>query len=401
MTTGLREAVASVTPQVVGWRREIHQQPELAFAERATSALVERELRTLDLDLIRTGLGATGVAAMLKGTGQRGGSGSVLLLRADMDALPIHEETGLPFASQTAGAMHACGHDAHTAMLLGAANVLSRLRSTLATDVLFMFQPAEETGSGARRMLDDGLFEPARPDAAYMLHVWHELVCGTVAIPTGPVMAGALSFRIDVEGRGGHAARPHLALDPVVAAAEIVTMLQLLVSREVDPAQPAVLTIGSIRAGDAPNVIPSSATILGTARAYDLELLSFLEGRISEVASQVAQALRLVANVHFSPTLPPVINDVAAVRFAEGAVAAELGADAVGRVSPSMGSEDFAYVLQEVPGAMIRLGVRPARATEARPIHTSTFDLDEDALSVGVTTLCALALHRNQPGGAA
>jgi amidohydrolase len=277
VTSELGNEVASIVPRVVGWRRQIHQHPELAFEERGTSALVERELGALDLDLIRTGLASTGVAGLLKGTATRARDESVLLLRADMDALPIHEETGLSFASVRPGVMHACGHDAHTAMLLGAARVLSGLRARLASDVLFMFQPAEEVGSGARAMLDDGLFEVARPDAAYMLHVWHDLPRGTVAIPTGPVMAGALTFHIEVEGRGGHAARPHMALDPVVAAAEIVTMLQLLVSREVDPAQPAVVTIGSIKAGDAANVIPSRASILGTARAYDAGILALLQ----------------------------------------------------------------------------------------------------------------------------
>ena len=396
MTAELEDAVASVAPSVVGWRRQFHQHPELAYQERATSQVVEHELRKLDLDVMRPGLGSTGVAALLKGTGPAPRGDSALLLRADMDALPINEETGLSFASATQGVMHACGHDAHTAILLGVAKVLSGLRGRLATDVLFMFQPAEEIGSGARRMLDDGLFDIARPDAAYMLHVWHDLDAGTVAIPTGPVMAGALTFKIEVNGRGGHAARPHLALDPVVASAEIVTTLQLLVSREVDPAQPTVVTIGSVRAGDAANVIPMSATLLGTARSYDLGVLSFLERRITEIASQIARALRLSAEVRFDTVVPPVVNDITSARLATQAITAELGPTAVGIVGPSMGSEDFANVLQQVPGAMIRLGVRSPATSAAAPIHTSMFNLDESALRVGVTALCAIALHRNQ-----
>jgi amidohydrolase len=289
--------------------------------------------------------------------------------------------------------MHACGHDAHTAILLGAATVLSGMRDQLATDVLFMFQPAEETGLGARRMLDDGLYKMARPEVAYMLHVWHDLQAGMLAVPTGPVMAGALMFEIDVSGRGGHAARPQLALDPVVTSAQIVSMLQTVVSRNMDPAQPVVLTIGSIQAGEAANVIPDTARILGTARAYDRDLLLVIQRRIAEVATQTAAALGLSATARFAPAIPPVVNDVAAASHALDAIRNELGSDAIGTVGPSMGSEDFAYVLDETPGAMIRLGVRSPLWDSARPIHTAIFDLDEEALRSGVITLSAIALH--------
>jgi amidohydrolase len=317
----------------------------------------------------------------------------VLLLRADMDALPIAEQTSLDFASTNAGVMHACGHDAHTAILLGVAHVLSTLRAELSTDVLFMFQPAEEAGLGARRMLDDGLFEVARPEVAYMLHVWHDLEAGVLAVPTGPVMAGALMFEIIVSGRGGHAARPQLALDPVVTSAHIVAMLQTVVSREMDPSQPVVLTIGSIQAGEAANVIPDTARILGTARAYDREILRVVQRRIEEVATTTAAALRLSATVQFAAAIPPVINDGAAASHAVEAIRGELGSEAVGEVGPSMGSEDFAFVLDEVPGSMIRLGVRSPLWHEARPIHTATFDLDEHALRSGVIALSAIALR--------
>jgi amidohydrolase len=267
--------------------------------------------------------------------------------------------------------------------------------------VLFMFQPAEEAGLGARRMLDDGLFKVARPDVAYMLHVWHDLQAGTLAVPTGPVMAGALMFEIIVSGRGGHAARPQLALDPVVTAAHIVTMLQSVVSREMDPAQPVVLTIGSIQAGEASNVIPDTARILGTARAYDRDILQVVQRRIAEIATQTAAALRLSATVNFGSVIPPVVNNDAAASQALDAIRNELGSDAIGTVGPSMGSEDFAFVLDETPGAMIRLGVRSPLWNEARPIHTAIFDLDERALRLGVTALSAIALRYKTSGDSA
>jgi amidohydrolase len=248
-------------------------------------------------------------------------------------------------------------------------------------------------------MLDDGLLEIANPDVAYMLHVWHELPAGRLAVRKGPVMAGALRFAVTLNGRGGHAARPHQALDPVVVAAQLVTVLQTLVSRESDPAEPVVLTIGSIQAGTAANVIPDTAYIQGTARAYERGILGQLQQRIAEVATQVAAAMRVSADVTFADVLPPVVNDAAAAAGAQESIRRTLGDGAIGEVAPSMGSEDFAHILEHVPGAMIRLGVRAPEWADPRPIHTATFDLDERSLRVGVAAMSSIAMDYRANSG--
>lgn len=387
MTSELLDSARALGPRIVSDRRTIHSHPEMAYEEEQTSTLVQARLRDLGIPF-RAGLAKTGVVAQIKGDK---GDGPCVLLRADMDALPIEERSGVPFASEIPGVMHACGHDAHTAMLLGAAQLLLARRSDFAGTVKLMFQPAEEGGAGAARMIEDGLLaEPV--DAAFMLHVRPELEAGHVSYGGGPLLAGADAFTITVEGRGAHAARPHQSIDPVVVGAQIVIAVQTLVSREVDPTVPAVVTIGSFNAGNRSNVIADRAVLKGTIRAFDDALFAHLENRLREVVTGVASALRATARIEFEMRYPPAVCDPAmAERLGESARAL-LGPDAVFHSEAQMGAEDFAFVLQKVPGAMLWLGVKDPAWPDPKPLHTATFDIDESALPIGSSALAGVAI---------
>jgi amidohydrolase len=309
-----------------------------------------------------------------------------------MDALPILEKSGVPFASEVPGVMHACGHDAHTAMLLGAAELLMQRRSSFGGTVKLMFQPAEEGGAGAARMIDDGVLADPPVDAAFMLHVWPNLEAGQVCCGDGPQLAGADAFVITIRGRGGHAARPHDTIDPVVVGAQVVTALQTLVSREVNPTEPAVVTLGSFNAGNRNNVIADEAVLTGTIRAFDNSLFDRLEQRLREVVTGVAAALRATAEVRFEMRYPPAVADAAMAERLRASSRGLLGPDAVLPSEPVMGAEDFAFVLQKVPGAMLWLGVKDPGWPEPKPVHTATFDIDETALPVGSSAMAGVAL---------
>jgi amidohydrolase len=382
----LLDAAQSIAATIVADRRTIHGHPELAYQEKETAALVEARLRELGIEH-RGGVGGTGVIGLVRGARP----GPTVLLRADMDALPITEESDAPYVSQNLGVMHACGHDAHTAMLLGAARILQERRAEFDGAVKLMFQPAEEGGAGAVKMIDEGLLEDPAVDAAFAIHTGHDFQTGTMVARGGPLLAGANSFTITVTGRGGHASRPHTTVDPVVVASQIVVALQTLVSREVEPGVPAVITLGSLQAGTTFNVIPDRARIMGTIRTYDAGLMEQLEARIETVAKGVASALRAEAKIEIQMHYPPTINNDAMVELAGGALR-HLGLDVV-QGSPIMGAEDFSFVLQRVPGAMLMLGVKNPSWTDPKPAHTAQFDLDEDALPLGTAAYAAMALE--------
>ena len=380
------EAARSIADQIVDDRRTIHSRPELAYQERETAAFVESRLADLGIEY-RGGVGGTGVIGLVPGARP----GRTVLLRADMDALPITEESETGFVSRNPGVMHACGHDGHTAMLLGAARILHQQRARFDGIVKLMFQPAEEGGAGAVKMIEHGLLDDPIVDAAFAIHVGAGTETGTVIARGGPLLAGANSFTITVTGRGGHAARPQHAVDPVVIAAQIVVALQTLVSREVEPGVAAVVTLGALQAGTTFNVIPDRALIQGTIRAYDAEVMQRLEARVEETAKGVAAALRARAEVEIHMHYPPTVNDEAMAELAGGAIR-KLGLNvAVG--SPIMAAEDFSYVLQRVPGAMVQLGVRDPSWPEPKPVHTAQFDLDEEALPLGAAVYAAMALE--------
>jgi amidohydrolase len=380
------DAAQLIAETIVADRRTIHSRPELGYQEKETAALVEARLQDLGIEY-RGGVGGTGVIGLVRGARP----GPTVLLRADMDALPITEESDETYVSQHPGVMHACGHDAHTAMLLGAARILQEGRTQFSGAVKLMFQPAEEGGAGAVKMINEGLLDDPPVDAAFAIHTSHDNPTGTMVARGGPILAGANSFTITVTGRGGHASRPQTTVDPVVVASQIVVALQTLVSREVEPGVPAVITLGALLAGTTFNVIPDRAQIMGTIRAYDAGLMDQLEARIETVAKGVASSLRAEARVEIHMHYPPTINNEAMVELAGGAVRG-LGITVV-QGSPIMAAEDFSFVLQRVPGAMLMLGVRKSSWTQPRPAHTAQFDLDEDALALGTAAYTAMALE--------
>lgn len=388
MGADLLDAARAIQPTIVEDRRRIHAHPELAYKEEQTSGLVRARLEELGIPF-RSGVADTGLIATISGDL---GDGPCVLLRADMDALPIEERSGVGFASQVPGVMHACGHDAHTAMLLGAARLLLDRRSGFAGTVKLMFQPAEEGAGGAQRMIGAGVLTDPAVDAAFALHVRPNLAAGKVACFAGPQLAGADGFRITIQGRGGHAAEPHKAVDPVVIGSQVVLALQTLVAREVDPAATAVLTLGMFNAGQSFNVIADKAMIMGTIRALDGELFLHLEQRMREVATGVASALHATAQVDVLGGVPPLVNDAAMANRMSESARSVLGADAVVVMQPEMWSEDFAWVLERVPGAMLWLGVKSAAWPEPKAIHTAEFDLDESALPIGSSAMAGVAL---------
>lgn len=382
---GLEEEIReSFGEDIVALRRDIHREPELGFDTEKTAEKVLAALEGLPLE-IQTGVAENGVVATLKG----GGDGPTIALRADMDALPIHEETGLPFASGVDGKMHACGHDGHTSMLVGAARALSQdhLRERLGGIVKFVFQPAEEGGGGGRVMVEEGVAEDVR--SIFALHLWPGLPFGTAATKAGPIMAAADAFEMTVKGKGGHGAMPHQTVDAVAISAQVVTALQTLVAREVNPVEPAVVTVGEIGAGSAFNIIPETARLGGTVRTLDDDLRQRMPERIEELARGVARGMRGDAELGYRFSYPVTRNDAGAAGLALG-VAGELFGEenTIELAHPSMGGEDFAFFLEKVPGAFIWLGVG-----DVSGLHTPKFAFDEEVLPRGSALFVALALE--------
>jgi amidohydrolase len=382
----LTAQLKDVAEQVVLDRRHLHMHPEVRFEEVETSRFVAERLRALGVE-VRHPVGKTGVIGLIRG--QR--SGRTLMLRADMDALPILEENDVPYKSTRPGVMHACGHDGHTAILLGVAQVLSRRASWLQGDVKLCFQPAEEGSGGALAMIEAGVLDAPKPDAVVGLHLAQWLSVGAVAVSPGPIHATPTRLEIDVQGQGGHAAAPHRCVDSVLVAAQIVVALHQIVAREVNPLERAVITIGSSHAGTTYNVIADTAELRGTIRAYDEGMRDFLRRRVEEVATGVAKTMRAEAVVRTMPGPPPVVNDPAVAQLVEAVAGATRGVAGVIPCEPSMGADDVAEYLKRVPGCYFWLGTR----NEARGIvgehHHPRYDLDEAALPLGVELLTRIA----------
>jgi hippurate hydrolase len=368
--------------KIVSLRRDIHREPELGFDTEKTAEKVLAALEGLPLD-IETGIAENGIVATLEGEG----NGPTVALRADMDALPILEDTGLPFASETEGNMHACGHDGHTSMLVGAAHALSGVRDRLGGTVKFIFQPAEEGGGGGKVMVDEGVADDV--SSIFALHLWPGLPFGKVATKAGPIMAAADAFEMEVKATGSHGAMPHLGSDAIAIAAQIVTALQTIVSREVDPVEPAVLTVGEIGAGTAFNVIPDRAHLGGTVRTLNADLRQNMPPRMEELARGIAKGMQGDIDLDYTFSYPVTVNDEAAANLALDVAEDLLGGESVLELpSPSMGAEDFSYFLESVPGAFIWLGI----GEDASGLHTPKFAFDEDILPRGSALLAALAI---------
>jgi amidohydrolase len=382
-----READAMAS-QLVTWRRQIHQHPELGFEEEQTAAFVAGRLRELGLE-VHTGLAYTGVVGILR-AGRK--SDAAVLLRADMDALPVQEVEGREYGSKIAGKMHACGHDGHTAMLLGAATLLAPRAAELSRDVVFCFQPGEEGMGGAERMIDEGVLDLVETGSVFGLHLWAGTEVGTALVRPGPAMAAQDEFDARIIGVGGHGAIPQTTIDPIVAAAQAVTALQSIVSRNVDPVETAVVTVGSLQAGAAPNVIPDYAHLRGTLRSFSEEVRELLKRRVREVLEGTAAAAGCRAEFELKPGYPTLVNDPAAARLA-GLVAAEVfGADNVVEHPPIAAAEDFSYFLQNRPGAFVFVGASNKAKGITAPHHSPRFDVDEDALPRGTELLVRLAI---------
>ncbi|HEX5095546.1 MAG TPA: M20 family metallopeptidase [Acidimicrobiia bacterium] len=388
--TNLLDAARSVFDDVVALRRQIHSAPELGLELPRTQSAILTSLDGLGLD-VTTGTSVSSVVADLRGGA---GDGPTILLRADMDALPMPEDTGLEFASTVDGTMHACGHDAHVAMLMGAARVLAAQRDSLRGTIRFAFQPGEEGFAGAKFMIDEGLLDDPNVDGAFALHVAPNLPSGSLWTKGGPLMASADVISITVTGRGGHASTPHLANDPMPVAAEVIMAIQTFVTRRIDAFDPAVITITKVRAGTTNNVIPEAVQMLGTVRTVSRSgRKRALEG-LERVVAGIAAAHDMDATVSIDPGYPPTVNDAGFAAFVLEVASELLGADQTGEMpTPVMGAEDFSYVLEERPGALAFLGVCPPGTNPARAAscHSNRMQLDENAMATGVALHCAVA----------
>ena len=372
--------IAQFLPELVSLRRDLHAHPELGFEEVYTSGRVAEALKLCGVDEVHTGIGRTGVVGVIRGRSTA--STRMIGLRADMDALAMIEQNDFPWKSCKSGLMHGCGHDGHTAMLVGAARYLADTRNFDGTAVL-VFQPGEEGFAGARHMIEDGLFDRFPVEAIYAMHNWPALKPGAIGINPGAMMAAADRVTIEVTGKGGHGAHPHLAVDPVLVAAHIITAVQSIVSRNVRPIDEAVISLCGVHAGDlhAMSVIPGSATLVGTVRTFSPEVQALVERRLGELCSAVALGLGATATVKYERIYPATINTADEANFAGDVAESLVGAEHVVRdLEPSMGAEDFSFMLQSKPGAYLRLG----QGGEGNSfLHNSRYDFNDDILPLG------------------
>jgi amidohydrolase len=374
--------------QLIDWRRDFHRHPEIGFQEHRSAGVIAEQLRTLGYR-VQTGIAETGVVGLLAGEQP----GPVVMARFDMDALPITEENETDYVSQNPGVMHACGHDGHMAMGLGVATLMTQRRDEMRGTLKIIFQPGEEGMNGAEVMVKEGVLENPRPDVFLATHVWNDKPAGTVDITPGAVMAAADKWHCVVQGKGGHGAAPEQTTDPIVAMAQIVTALQTIVSRNVDPLETAVVSVGSVHGGDAFNVIPPRVECNGTIRTFDPQIRELVLRRMSEIVKGVAEACGAQAELKVTPLTPAVINHVEIAKVVCAAAKAVVGPENVTTDERTMGSEDAAFFMQEAPGCYFFLGsANPGRGLDA-PHHSPRFDFDEDVLPTGVAILMRALEH--------
>ncbi len=370
--------IADLQPEIAAWRHDLHAHPELLYDVQRTAGTVAEKLKSFGCDEVVPGLGRTGVVGVIRG--RKGQSDRVIGMRADMDALPIEEATNLPYKSTVPGKMHACGHDGHTAMLLGAARYLAETRNFAGTAVV-IFQPAEEGGAGGKAMVDDGMMERFGISEVYGMHNYPGLPLGQFALREGPIMAAADHLSIDIEGVGGHAARPHLSVDTVLVGAQIINNIQSVVSRNVDPLESAVVSICMFHAGNTDNVIPQTAKLRGTARSLSPEVQNLLEKRLQDVVENTAKVYGAKATLKYRRGYPVLRNHAAQTQFAAGVAAGIAGTDKVDTdVAPVMGAEDFSFMLNARPGAFIFVG-----NGDSAGLHHPAYNFNDDAIPYGTS----------------
>lgn len=390
MYTNEIKAIASeVIREAISIRRELHRHPELGFKEFNTASLIAQTLSKLGLE-VRTNIAETGVAGLLKGRSP----GKTIAIRSDMDALPVTEQTYLEYSSLNEGVMHACGHDAHISIVLGCAMILSRLKDKLPGNVKFIFQPGEEGLGGARHMIDEGVLNNPGVDAIIAAHVMPSLDSGYVSVGSGPVMASPSEFDITIIGKGGHAAEPHKAIDPIIAGANLVNMLQAIVTREKDPVRNAVISVTSFLAGNTYNVIPDTARLKGTVRTFDKSMDKFISERMERITASIAKAMGAEYSFRYKVGYPPVVNDENISRLVYHSAKKIVGEGfAANNAQPSMLAEDFAYYAQEVPGAIFNLGCKAPGSDIVHNLHSSKLCIDESCISVGMQVMAQCAVN--------
>ena len=380
----LNKQLEDVRDWTVTVRRDLHAIPELAFQEIKTSAYVAETLRGLGLSPV-TGVGGTGLTALI----DTGRPGPCVMFRADMDALPMDEESGLPFASTHPGAAHCCGHDCHTAVLLGTAKVLTAIKDRLKGNILLVFQPAEEVASGAQAMLDDGLFETHAVDHCFGQHLWPALPQGKIGVKAGNLMAAMSWFEIRIIGKGGHGAMPHLCVDALEVGAQVINALQRITSRKANPLSPTVVTVGEFHAGTAMNIISGQARLGGTTRTFDTAVWKSWEARLREVVKGVCDSMGAGFELEFKPGCPPTINDPQAADIVSKAAVKVVGEDQVVEPEPTMGGEDFSLYLARAKGAFVFIG---AGVEGGHPLHNPGIVFPEETLATGVALNCTIAM---------
>ena len=403
MQEWIRREADELLPKLVEWRRDFHRHPELGFQEVRTAGIVAAHLQELGLE-VNTGVGKTGVIAMVEPDDLPDDSETVLL-RFDMDALPIHEETGLPFASENAGVMHACGHDGHTAIGMGVAQLLTKHRNELPGRVKLVFQPAEEGLGGAMAMISDGALEEPQPAAAYGLHLWSRLPYNQVVVQPGPLWAAADMFTLTVHGKGGHGATPHDTVDATLVASQLVVALQTIVSRNANPSDTAVVTVGAFHSGNAGNVISERAVLEGTIRSFEPAVRNLLLERIDEVCTGICQAFGARYEFGLQSCVPATINSEAGAGVMEGIANEVVGEQNVAQIAPMMVGEDMAEFLNRAPGCFVLVGAANPEAGFYSPHHSPTFDFEESVMPTGVSLLAEAAFSqlaiRNRAGNEA
>jgi amidohydrolase len=375
--------------EIVSLRRHLHRYPELSGEEYETSKTVQEKLHQHDIPFT-AGYAKTGVLGVIEGSRP----GKTIALRADMDALPIQEENEHPFVSKVDGVMHACGHDAHTAMLVGAGWLLNEIREELPGRVLLVFQPAEEASptGGARRMMKEGVFREHRPDVIFAQHVWPELPVGQVGVRPGVMTGASDRFKVTIEGAGGHASKPHQTIDAIAVANQVINSLQTIVSRDVDPLRSAVLTVGKIRGGTRYNAVAEKVTLEGTIRTFGPQTKETVKDRFYSIVGGVAEAMEASAHIKYWDGYPATINTPRWAERVRKTAQELLGPDATPEIEPSLGGEDFGRFLLEYPGAYLRLGTAPSNAEENKRLHDARFDIDEAALTIGTELMAQIAV---------